>query len=123
VREIILCRVLLRLVRMIYDTVLARSFSKHEQKRLGYWALIACLFIVLSFFTIFKPYLGPLQVCKSSIILALLQSKLRISISPHLVESFRFIQYAIRGVRHLNSNWFCSEFKVINGRRRETSSL
>ncbi|XP_061956412.1 beta-1,2-xylosyltransferase XYXT1-like isoform X2 [Populus nigra] len=47
---------------MIYDTVLARSFSKHEQKRLGYWALIACLFIVLSFFTIFKPYLGPLQV-------------------------------------------------------------
>ncbi|KAG6753872.1 hypothetical protein POTOM_041874 [Populus tomentosa] len=47
---------------MMYDTVLARSFSKHEQKRLGYWALIACLFIVLSFFTIFKPYLGPLQV-------------------------------------------------------------
>ncbi|KAB5531808.1 hypothetical protein DKX38_018478 [Salix brachista] len=47
---------------MMYETVLARSFSKHEQKRLGYWGLLACLFIVLSFFTIFKPYLGPLPV-------------------------------------------------------------
>uniref|UniRef100_A0A6N2KA87 Glycosyltransferase 61 catalytic domain-containing protein n=1 Tax=Salix viminalis TaxID=40686 RepID=A0A6N2KA87_SALVM len=46
----------------MYETVLARSFSKHEQKRLGYWALLACSFIVLSFFTIFKPYLGPLPV-------------------------------------------------------------
>ncbi|CAK7349653.1 unnamed protein product [Dovyalis caffra] len=47
---------------MMYDTVLARSFSKNEQKKLGYWALLACMFIALSFFTIFKPYLGPLPV-------------------------------------------------------------
>ncbi|KAF9671349.1 hypothetical protein SADUNF_Sadunf12G0038000 [Salix dunnii] len=55
---------------MMYETVLARSFSKHEQKRLGYWAMLACLFIVLSFFTIFKPYLGPLPVYLFSLLYA-----------------------------------------------------
>ncbi|XP_052303395.1 beta-1,2-xylosyltransferase XYXT1 isoform X5 [Populus trichocarpa] len=47
---------------MIYDSVLGRSFSKQEQKKLGYWAFVACLFIALSFFTNFKPFLGPLSV-------------------------------------------------------------
>ncbi|KAH8487360.1 hypothetical protein H0E87_026064 [Populus deltoides] len=53
---------------MIYDSVLGRSFSKQEQKKLGYWAFVACSFIALSFFTNFKPFLGPLSVCKSFII-------------------------------------------------------
>ncbi|KAJ6677049.1 FAMILY 61 PROTEIN putative-RELATED [Salix viminalis] len=47
---------------MKYQTLLARSFSKHEQKKLGYWALLACLFIALSFFINFKPFMGPLSV-------------------------------------------------------------
>ncbi|KAF9667559.1 hypothetical protein SADUNF_Sadunf15G0035900 [Salix dunnii] len=55
-------KVLLRLVKMKYQTLLARSFSKHEQKKLGYWALLACLFIALSFFINFKPFMGPLSV-------------------------------------------------------------
>uniref|UniRef100_A0A6N2M0M8 Glycosyltransferase 61 catalytic domain-containing protein n=1 Tax=Salix viminalis TaxID=40686 RepID=A0A6N2M0M8_SALVM len=46
----------------LYQTLLARSFSKHEQKKLGYWALLACLFIALSFFINFKPFMGPLSV-------------------------------------------------------------
>ncbi|XP_011000489.1 PREDICTED: uncharacterized protein LOC105108048 isoform X2 [Populus euphratica] len=46
----------------MYDSVLGRSFSKQEQKKLGSWALVACLFIALSFFTNFKPFLGPLSV-------------------------------------------------------------
>ncbi|KAE8124865.1 hypothetical protein FH972_019712 [Carpinus fangiana] len=47
---------------MMYDDLLARSFSKHEQKRLGYGAFLGCLLIALSFCTVFKPYLGPLPV-------------------------------------------------------------
>uniref|UniRef100_A0A6N2LJ87 Uncharacterized protein n=1 Tax=Salix viminalis TaxID=40686 RepID=A0A6N2LJ87_SALVM len=47
---------------MKYQTLLARSFSKHEQKKLGYWELLACLFIALSFFINFKPFMGPLSV-------------------------------------------------------------
>ncbi|XP_031371685.1 beta-1,2-xylosyltransferase XYXT1-like isoform X2 [Punica granatum] len=46
----------------MYDTFLARSFSKHEQKKLGYGAFAACFLIALSFCTVFKPYLGPLPV-------------------------------------------------------------
>ncbi|XP_062157561.1 alpha-1,3-arabinosyltransferase XAT3 [Alnus glutinosa] len=47
---------------MMYDDLLARSFSKHEQKRLRYGAFLGCLLIALSFCTVFKPYLGPLPV-------------------------------------------------------------
>ncbi|BAT72664.1 uncharacterized protein HKW66_Vig0258220 [Vigna angularis] len=47
---------------MIYDTVLAKSFSRYEQKRLGYGAFVSCLFIVFSLCTVFKPYLGPVHV-------------------------------------------------------------
>ncbi|KAJ0048774.1 hypothetical protein Pint_16940 [Pistacia integerrima] len=46
----------------MYDSILARSFSKHEQKKLGYVAIFCCFLIVLSFCTVFKPYLGPLPV-------------------------------------------------------------
>ncbi|KAF3438628.1 hypothetical protein FNV43_RR21391 [Rhamnella rubrinervis] len=44
----------------MYDSILARSFSKHEQKKLGYGALICCLLIAFFFCSLFKPYLGPL---------------------------------------------------------------
>ncbi|KAJ9189371.1 hypothetical protein P3X46_000676 [Hevea brasiliensis] len=47
---------------MMYDTLLSRSFSKHEKQKLRYWGLITCLLIALSFCTVFKPYLGPLPV-------------------------------------------------------------
>ncbi|XP_027921181.1 alpha-1,3-arabinosyltransferase XAT2-like isoform X1 [Vigna unguiculata] len=46
---------------MIYDTVLAKSFSRYEQKKLGYGAFLSCLFIVFSLCTVFKPYLGPVH--------------------------------------------------------------
>ncbi|KAF5734016.1 hypothetical protein HS088_TW16G00457 [Tripterygium wilfordii] len=44
---------------MMYDSILARSFSRHEQKKLGYGALVACFLLALSICTVFKPYLGP----------------------------------------------------------------
>jgi hypothetical protein len=62
---------------MMNDNLLTRSFSKHERKKLGYGALAACLLITLSFFIVFNPYLGPLPLCKSSIVLALQLSNLR----------------------------------------------
>ncbi|KAL0743459.1 hypothetical protein Bca4012_084972 [Brassica carinata] len=45
---------------LLYDTILARSFSKSQQKRLGYGAFIACLFFVFTLCTVFKPCLSPL---------------------------------------------------------------
>ncbi|KAL0857334.1 hypothetical protein Bca101_062488 [Brassica carinata] len=45
---------------LLYDTILARSFSKNEQKRLGYGAFIASLLFVFTLCTVFKPYLSPL---------------------------------------------------------------
>ncbi|TKY61029.1 O-linked-mannose beta-1,4-N-acetylglucosaminyltransferase 2 [Spatholobus suberectus] len=47
---------------MIYDTILAKSFSRYEQRRLGYGAFVSCLLTVLSLCTVFKPYLGPVHV-------------------------------------------------------------
>ncbi|KAB1223777.1 Protein O-linked-mannose beta-1,4-N-acetylglucosaminyltransferase 2 [Morella rubra] len=47
---------------MMYDDLLAKSFSRREQKRLGYVAFIGCLFIALSLCTVFRPYLGHLPV-------------------------------------------------------------
>ncbi|KAF8022559.1 hypothetical protein BT93_F0158 [Corymbia citriodora subsp. variegata] len=47
---------------MTYEAILTRSFSRYEQKKLGYGALVGCLLIFLSFFTVFKPYLGPLPI-------------------------------------------------------------
>ncbi|CAN6991066.1 hypothetical protein IGI04_003384 [Brassica rapa subsp. trilocularis] len=45
---------------LLYDTILARSFSKNEQKRLGYGAFVASLLFVFTLCTVFKPYLSPL---------------------------------------------------------------
>ena len=49
---------------MMYETIFARSFSRYEQKKLGYGAFAGCLIIGFTIFTVFKPYLGPLPVCK-----------------------------------------------------------
>ncbi|KAK7320142.1 hypothetical protein RJT34_04876 [Clitoria ternatea] len=46
---------------MIYDSIFAKSFSRYEQKRLGYGAFLSCLLIVFSLCTVFKPYLVPLH--------------------------------------------------------------
>ncbi|XVF50539.1 hypothetical protein PTKIN_Ptkin04bG0109200 [Pterospermum kingtungense] len=48
--------------KMMYDTILARSFSRYDQKKLGYGAFLGCLLIALSFCTVLKPYLGPIPV-------------------------------------------------------------
>ncbi|CAH8370347.1 unnamed protein product [Eruca vesicaria subsp. sativa] len=45
---------------LLYHKILARSFSKDKQKRLGYGAFIASLFFVITLCTIFKPCLSPL---------------------------------------------------------------
>ncbi|ESQ48093.1 hypothetical protein EUTSA_v10020483mg [Eutrema salsugineum] len=47
---------------LLFDTILARSFSKNEQKRLGYGAFIASLLFVFTLCTVFKPYLSPLPI-------------------------------------------------------------
>ncbi|CAH8388699.1 unnamed protein product, partial [Eruca vesicaria subsp. sativa] len=47
---------------LLYDTILARSFSRNEQKRLGYGAFIASLLFVFTLCTVFKPYLSPLPI-------------------------------------------------------------
>ncbi|CAM8932697.1 unnamed protein product [Rhodiola kirilowii] len=46
----------------MYEKILARSFSRYEQRKLGYGAFFACLLVVASFCTVFKPYLGPLPI-------------------------------------------------------------
>ncbi|KAM3703147.1 hypothetical protein ACJW31_04G074600 [Castanea mollissima] len=53
---------------MMYDDILAKSFSKHEKKKMGYGAFFGCLLIALSFCTVFKPYLGPLPAFMSFIL-------------------------------------------------------
>lgn len=51
--------------KMLYDAILARSFSKHEQKKFKYGALIGFFVIASSFCTVMKPYLAPLPAaCK-----------------------------------------------------------
>ncbi|MED6156013.1 hypothetical protein PIB30_010944 [Stylosanthes scabra] len=53
---------------MIYNSIFAKSFSRYEQKKLGYGALVACLLILFSLCTVFKPYIniGPIHDCESS---------------------------------------------------------
>ncbi|XVF09524.1 hypothetical protein REPUB_Repub07fG0101000 [Reevesia pubescens] len=48
--------------KIMYDTIFARSFSRYDQKKLGYGAFLGCLLVALSFCTFFKPYLGPVPV-------------------------------------------------------------
>lgn len=54
---------------MMHDDLFARSFSKHDQRRLGYGAFVGCLFIALSYCTVFTPHLVPLPICTSSYLL------------------------------------------------------
>ncbi|KAL5544906.1 hypothetical protein UlMin_008690 [Ulmus minor] len=44
----------------MYDSILARSFSRHEQKKLRYGAFFCFLLVLLFFCTLFKPYFGPI---------------------------------------------------------------
>ncbi|XP_042500755.1 alpha-1,3-arabinosyltransferase XAT3-like [Macadamia integrifolia] len=45
-----------------YDTIFAKSFSRYEQKKFGYGALVGCFIITFSFFTILKPHLSSLPI-------------------------------------------------------------
>ncbi|XP_059658892.1 alpha-1,3-arabinosyltransferase XAT3-like [Cornus florida] len=47
---------------MTYQTIFAKSFSRHDQKRLGCGAFVGCLVVAFSFCAVFKPYLSPLPV-------------------------------------------------------------
>lgn len=47
--------------KITYDTFFARSFSRSDQKKLGYVAFIGCLLIAVSFCLVFMPYSSPPQ--------------------------------------------------------------
>lgn len=47
-------------MKMMYDTILSRSFSRSDQKKLGYGAIFFCLLILASIFTALKSHLGAL---------------------------------------------------------------
>ncbi|CAH8260917.1 unnamed protein product [Arabidopsis lyrata] len=47
---------------LLYDSILARSFSKTDQMRLGFGAFIASLLFVFTLCTVVKPYLSPLPI-------------------------------------------------------------
>ncbi|KAE8719751.1 MATE efflux family protein 6-like [Hibiscus syriacus] len=42
--------------KITYDTFFARSFSRSDQRKLGYAAFLGCLLIALSFCLVFRPY-------------------------------------------------------------------
>ncbi|PPD90205.1 hypothetical protein GOBAR_DD12868 [Gossypium barbadense] len=48
--------------KITYDTFFARSFSRSDQKKLGYGAFIGCLLIALSFCLVFMPYSSPQSI-------------------------------------------------------------
>ncbi|XWS50781.1 hypothetical protein CRYUN_Cryun12cG0118100 [Craigia yunnanensis] len=48
--------------KTMYDTIFSRSFSRSDQKKLGYGAFLGCLLITLSFCLVFRPYSGSLSV-------------------------------------------------------------
>ncbi|XLT53053.1 hypothetical protein HN873_045657, partial [Arachis hypogaea] len=49
---------------MMYNSIFAKSFSRYEQKKLGYGAFVGCLIIVLSLCRVFKPYIGSIHDLK-----------------------------------------------------------
>lgn len=57
---------------MKHDSVLARSFAHHQQKRLRYGAFACCLLLPLYFCTVLRPSLN-LLVCMENVLLLLLQ--------------------------------------------------
>ncbi|KAB2064925.1 hypothetical protein ES319_A09G054300v1 [Gossypium barbadense] len=48
--------------KITYDTFFAGSFSRSDQKKLGYGAFIGCLLIALSFCLVFMPYSSPQSI-------------------------------------------------------------
>ncbi|EOY21159.1 Glycosyltransferase family 61 protein, putative [Theobroma cacao] len=53
--------------KIMYDTIFARSFSRSDQKKLGYGAFLGCLLIALCFCLVFKPYTDPRSVRLNSV--------------------------------------------------------
>ncbi|XP_024173329.1 beta-1,2-xylosyltransferase XYXT1 isoform X1 [Rosa chinensis] len=79
---------------MMYDSILARSFSRHEQKKLGYGAFLCCLLIALCFCTVLKPSLNPLPPLNlqrslgvRNKILALMESNKESNSSEHVIKT------------------------------------
>ncbi|KAH7549373.1 hypothetical protein JRO89_XS13G0021300 [Xanthoceras sorbifolium] len=71
----------------MFDFILTRSFSKHEQNKFRYGVIIGFLLVALSFYTVFKPHLGPLPISNLEMSVDADLEKLMIkdtSISQHL---------------------------------------
>ncbi|KAK9115060.1 hypothetical protein Syun_021857 [Stephania yunnanensis] len=68
---------------MEYDAIFAKSFSRYEQRKLGYGAFIGCLLVCLSFVTMFRPSLDQLKPLLS---LQLTMNPEREIIKQHEVE-------------------------------------
>ncbi|KAL5751275.1 hypothetical protein ACOSP7_025878 [Xanthoceras sorbifolium] len=71
----------------MFDFILTRSFSKHEQNKFRYGVIIGFLLVALSFYTVFKPHLGPLPISNLEMSVDADLEKLTIkdtSISQHL---------------------------------------
>ncbi|XVE58815.1 hypothetical protein DITRI_Ditri04bG0199200 [Diplodiscus trichospermus] len=45
--------------KIMYDTIFSRSFSRSDQKKLGFGAFLGCLLIAFSFCLVLKPYSVP----------------------------------------------------------------
>ncbi|XP_071901140.1 alpha-1,3-arabinosyltransferase XAT2-like [Coffea arabica] len=46
----------------MYDPIFAKSFSKYEQKRFGFWAILVCTIMAVSIFLELKPGFHPLAI-------------------------------------------------------------
>ncbi|KAG7582393.1 Glycosyltransferase 61 [Arabidopsis suecica] len=72
---------------LLFDTILARSFSRTGQKRLGYGAFIASLLFVFTLCTVSKPYLSPLPIVEMQLSVDAGLRMLRITEPPALKSS------------------------------------
>ncbi|KAL7603487.1 alpha-1,3-arabinosyltransferase XAT2 [Lactuca sativa] len=91
---------------MKYDEIFARSFSRHDQRRFGYGALVACIIVTCCLCTVFKPYLGPLPV-----------SNLRLT----LVDGLKLMMVSERATKPLEAYVEIEETKQICNTSKQRS--
>ncbi|GAB2295260.1 hypothetical protein Dimus_029433 [Dionaea muscipula] len=49
---------------MYQNGLCTRSFSKKDKRKLGVWAFLSCVLMVITFYALLKAYMGPLHTCK-----------------------------------------------------------
>ncbi|XP_050377344.1 beta-1,2-xylosyltransferase XYXT1-like [Argentina anserina] len=114
---------------MMYDSILARSFSRHEQKKLGYGAFLCCLFLALCFCTVLKPSLNPLPALNlqrslgvRNKILALMESNKEYSNSSEHVMEIKVIDHIIETEEFKNvSHIYKDEVEDSNQKQKNES--